>query len=75
MSHRVKISREFDLRKDSHSTNLEQRPQIFVKLSFTESCGSKLSGIHPFDDMTIIHGVNSRLKAERQAASSRDTNA
>ena len=48
---------EFNSRKDSHSTKLEQRPQIFVKLSFRELCGSKLSGLHPFDNMAIIRGV------------------
>ena len=35
------MSREFDSRKDSHATKLEQRPQIFVKLSFKELCASK----------------------------------
>ena len=55
VSHRARMSGEFDSRKDSHSTKLEQRPQIFVKLSFRELCGSKLSGLHPFDNMVIIH--------------------
>ena len=49
------MSGEFDSRKDSHSTKLEQRPPIFLKLSFRELCGSKLYGLHPFDNMTIIH--------------------
>ena len=49
------MSGEFDLRKYSHSTKLEGRPQTFVKLSFRELCGSKLSGLHPFDNMAIIH--------------------
>ena len=49
------MSGEFDSKKDSHSTKLEQRPQIFVKLTFKELCGSKLSGLHPFDNMAIIH--------------------
>ena len=53
---------EFDARKDSHGTKLEQRPQIFVKISFRELCGSKLSGLHPFDNMVIIHLVKNRLK-------------
>ena len=39
-SHRARMSGEFDSRKDSHSTKLEQRPQIFVKLNFRELCGS-----------------------------------
>ena len=55
VSHRARISGEFDSRKNSHSTKLEQRSQISVKLSFRESCGSKLSGLHPFDNMAIIH--------------------
>ena len=49
--------------KDSHSAKLEGRPQIFVKLSFRELCGSKISGLHHFDNMSIIHGVN--LETER----------
>ena len=49
------MSGEFDSRKDSQSTKLERRPQIFVKLSFREFCDSKLSGLHAFDNMAIIH--------------------
>ena len=48
------MSGEFDSRKDTHSTKLERRPQIFVKLSFRELRGSKLSGLHPFDNMVYI---------------------
>ena len=51
------MSEKFDSRKDSHSTKLEQRPQIFTRLNFIEGCGSKLSGLHPFD-------VKNRLKIE-----------
>ena len=49
------MSGEFDSRKDSQSTKLERRPQIFVKLSFRQFCDSKLSGLHAFDNMAIIH--------------------
>ena len=49
------MSGEFDSRNDSHSTKLEERPQIFVELSFTELCGSKLAGLHPFDNIAMIH--------------------
>ena len=49
------MSGEIDSRKESHSTKFEQRPQIFVKLSFRELCDSKLSGLHPFDNISIIH--------------------
>ena len=49
------MSGEFDSRKDSQSTKFEQRPQIFIKLSFRELCDSKLSGLHAFDNMAIIH--------------------
>ena len=55
VSRRARVSGEFDSGKDSQSTNIERRPQIFVKLSFRELCGSKLSGLHPFDNMAIIH--------------------
>ena len=43
-SHRARMSREFDSRKDSHSPKFKQRPLVFVKLSFRELCDSKLSG-------------------------------
>ena len=49
------MSGKFDSTKNPHSIKLEQRPQIFVKLSIRELCGSKLSGLHPFDNVTIIH--------------------
>ena len=58
------MSGEFDSRKDSYSAKLERRPKIFVKLRFKELCGSKLSGLHPFDNMSIIHSVTNRLKTE-----------
>ena len=54
-SHRARMSGEFDSRKDSQSTKFERRPRIFVKLSFRELCNSKLSGLHAFDSMAIIH--------------------
>ena len=63
-SYRVTMPGEFDSRKDSHSTKLEQRPQISVKLSFRDLCGSKLYDLHPFDNMAIIHLVKNRLKTE-----------
>ena len=44
------MSGEYDSRKDSHSTKLERRPGILVKLSFRELCDSKLSGLCPFDN-------------------------
>ena len=49
------MSGEFDSRKDSQSTKFQRKPQIFVKLSFGELCSSKLSGLHAFDNMAIIH--------------------
>ena len=51
------MSREFGSRKDLQLTEFEQRPQIFVKLSFRELYDSKLSGLHPFDNVAIIHRV------------------
>ena len=49
------MSGEFDSRKDSQSTKFEQRSRIFAKLSFRELCDSKLTGLHVFDNMAIIH--------------------
>ena len=51
VSHRARMSQKFDSRKESHLKQFEQRPQILVKLSFRELCYSKLSGLHPFDNM------------------------
>ena len=56
------MSGEFDSRKDSHSTNIKQRPQGFAKLSFRELCDSKLSGLYPFDNMAIIQWVKKLVK-------------
>ena len=53
---------------------MERKPQIFVRLSFTELCGSQLSGLHSLDNMAVIHWVKNRLKTERQAESLWDTN-
>ena len=36
VSHRARMSGEFDSKKNSNSTKLEIRPRIFVKLSFRE---------------------------------------
>ena len=55
LSHTEQECQEFDSRKDSQSTKFERRPQIFVKLSFRELCDSKLSGLHAFDNIAIIH--------------------
>ena len=49
------MSVEFDSRKDSQSKKFEQRPQIFMQLSFRELCDSNLPGLHAFDNMAIIH--------------------
>ena len=57
ISHRARMSGEFDSRKDLQSLNFKRRPQIFVKLSFRELCNSQLSGLHAFDNMAIIHKV------------------
>ena len=54
------MSAEFDLRIDSHSIKFKQKPLIFGKLRFRELCDSKLSGLHPFDNMTIIHLAKNR---------------
>ena len=56
-SHRARMPGEFDSRKDSQSTKFERRAQIFVRLSLRELCDSKLSGLHAFDNMPIVHCV------------------
>ena len=47
------MSREFNSRKDSHPTKFKQRSQILVKISSKELLDSKLSGLHPFDNIAI----------------------
>ena len=54
VSHRARMSGEFDSTKDSQLSKFERRPQIFVKLSFRELCNSKLCGLQAFDNMAII---------------------
>ena len=49
------MSGGFDSKKYSLSTKFEQRPRKFVKLSLGGLCDSKLSGLHAFDNMAIIH--------------------
>ena len=56
------MSGEFDSRKDSNSTKLELRAQVFIKLSFRELCGLKLSGLHPFDEIAGSFHVKSPKK-------------
>ena len=67
VSHRARMSGEFDSRKDLLSIKFERRPQIFIKLSFRELCDSRLSGLHAFVNMAVTHMVVSlnRSKIER----------
>ena len=51
------MSGEFDSKEDSQSTKFEQRPWIFLKVNYRELCDSRLSGLHVFDNMSIIHYV------------------
>ena len=63
------MSGKFDLRKNSHSTKFERRPRIFVKLSFREMSHSKLSGLHPFDNMAVINKIKNRSKTKFRLSS------
>ena len=49
------MSGEFDSKKIHIQKKFERRSLIFVMLSFSELCDSEFSGLHPFDNMTIIH--------------------
>ena len=49
------MSGEFNSRIESHSTKFEGSLRIFGKPSFRELCDLKLSDLHPFDNMVIIH--------------------
>ena len=74
VSYKARMSGESDSRKNSHSTKFEWRPRKFKKLSFRELYNSKLSSLHPFDNMATDHWVKNRSKTERSVVSSRDTN-
>ena len=49
------MSGEFNSRKDSQSTKFKQKSQIFIKLKFRELSDSKLSGLHAFNNMVMVH--------------------
>ena len=68
------MSGEFESRKYSRSTKLERRLGIFAKLSLRELYDSTLSGLHPPDNMAIIHWVKNGLKTGRYTVGSWDTN-
>ena len=55
VSHRARMSGELDSRKDLRSAKFERSPQLFLRLSFRELRYSKVSSLHPFNNMTIIH--------------------
>ena len=65
VSHRARMSEEFDARKDSHSTKLEQRPQILIKLGFRELYDLKSYLVEVFLKIWLSHGVKNRPKPER----------
>ena len=65
VSHRARMSEEFDARKDSHSTKLEQRPQILIKLGFRELYDLKSYLVYVFLKIWLSHGVKNRPKPER----------
>ena len=59
MSHpslsQMEQEQEFDSRKDSHSAKFKLTPGIFLKLTFRELRDLKLSGLHPFNNVVLIH--------------------
>ena len=46
---------QFDSRRDLNSTKFERGARIFVKISYRDLHDSKSSGLHPFDNMVVIH--------------------
>ena len=56
------MSGEFDSRKDPHSTKIERRPPILVKLGVRDLCDSNLSGLRPFVNMAVSkRGQNQKI--------------
>lgn len=54
--------RRVSLRKDSQLKKLEQRPPILVKLKFSESTESKLSGLPNFHKIWAFHKSKTEVK-------------
>ena len=65
VSHKARMSREFDSRKDPRPTKLERRPLIFVKLRFRELYDPKLFGFGTFDNMDISRSQKKGQKSEK----------
>ena len=55
VSHRARMLGQFDSRRDLNSTKFERGARIFVKISSRDLHDSKSSGLHPFDNMVVIH--------------------
>ena len=47
------MSGEFDVKKKLYTRKFEGISQILINLSFQNLCGSKLSGLRPFDNADI----------------------
>ena len=72
VSYWARMPWQFDLRKDLHPTKFQERPQILVKQSFRDICGSVISYVFlivwPF-----FWGTKKGKKLEKYAVSSWDT--
>ena len=56
LSHKEQKCQENLIQQKIHNQQkFKERPRIFIKLSFRELCDPKLSGLHAFDNMVIIH--------------------
>ena len=73
VSHKTRISGEFDLRKDLYSMKLFQRLEILLKLHFTVLWDSELPGLCSFDNM-VIWLKEKRGKNQKAKLNSGDNN-
>ena len=53
-----------EIEPECQESLIKEKPWISVKLSVRELCDSKLSGLHSFGNMAIIHWFKNRSKTE-----------
>ena len=73
VSHKDRISEEFDSRKVSYPKKLDQRPQTFVKLSFRELLNSRWPERVNSDFMIMIFDVIVATLTENLPVMTNDT--
>ena len=64
VSHKAKISREFDPWNDLEATTLERKPHVLLQLRFRDLYDSKLDLLRTFDNIAI--SVNCKIRQNQK---------